>query len=200
MVITTHSFESQEFRQLSDYAPCGIYWGPSVVFSWLLGCLEGSKQLQWHARVPWWGQLEAGHNRTLPPLSISAQSLPTCLSSWRVIRLLTPWLRVLRPKSSKMMEISTQPLKGGPEPTWQHFQGILLVKAVTGHPRFTSKKKSPLFSGGMSESLPSSYIISRCGHTRNWEAGQVKTTALGVRGFLSPCWHDFPCVLYYFFM
>lgn len=33
MVVIAHDFEGQEFKQLGNYAPCGIHWGQSVVFS-----------------------------------------------------------------------------------------------------------------------------------------------------------------------
>ena len=178
MVVATHNSENQEFRQLRDYAPCGRHWGPSAVFSWLLGCLEGSQQLQWHAGCRGgdsWKLVTAGPLL----LSMSSQSLPTCLSS-RVIRLLTPWLRVLRPRVPKgwkqklpnhlkaRTRTNMAPLpwcsigESGHKPAQVHKQ----------------RRKSPLLNGGMSESLQSSYIISRCRHTRNWGQGQVKIKAL----------------------
>lgn len=129
----------------------------------LLGRLQAASMT---CRVPQWGQLEAGHNRTPPPLHVFSESPHVSLQQGHQTSY--TMAQSFKTKSSKRMEAETaQPLK---EPIWHHFHGILLVKAITGHPRFTSKgERAPLLHGGMSESLPSFYIISRCGHTRNWE-------------------------------
>lgn len=104
---------------------------------------------------------------------MSAQSLPTCLSS-RVIRLLTPWLRVLRPRVPKWWK---QKLPNHLKARTRTHMAALPRHSIgeSGHRSsqvYKQGRKSPLFSGGMSESLPSSYIISKCGHTRNWERGR----------------------------
>lgn len=62
-------------------------------------------------QVPWWGQLEAGHNRTLPPLHLCSESPHVSLQPGHQTSY--TMAQSFKTKSSKMMEAETaQPLKG----------------------------------------------------------------------------------------
>ena len=74
----------------------------------LLGRLQAASVT---CRVPWWGQLEAGHNRTLPPLHVFSESPHVSLQQGHQTSY--TMAQSFKTKSSKRMEAETaQPLKG----------------------------------------------------------------------------------------
>ena len=167
MVVTAHNFEGQEFKHLGNYAPHSIHWGPSVVFSWLLGCSEGSKQLQWHAGCcagdSW--KLVSGDPSPSPcHLRVSPRVTPAGSS----IGLLTQWLRTLRPRvprnwKQKLPNHLKVRTRTNTAPFLRCSIGQSSHRPAEVH---KEGRESPLLHGRMSESLQPSSTLQTQTHKK----------------------------------